>query len=89
VKITNSLQELYRLPELDEAIRAAVAGGGPHLEVLVSHAADSWHAEIVVMERGRRRLTYCADLNRTLEELSDGLRYALATSVVEPGPLTW
>jgi hypothetical protein len=85
VRIKNGLHEPYRPPELEDAIRAALAAESGDLEVVITHAADAWHAEIVVLEQGRRRAAYFADLNRDLGELSSGLRRALAP-VVEPAP---
>jgi len=77
MRIKNGLHAPYRLPEVEDAIRSAV-GADQDLDVVITHAADPWHAEIVVSQAGQRRAAYFADLNSPLDELSAGLRRALA-----------
>jgi hypothetical protein len=76
VYIRNGLR-LANPAGFNEAVRLAFHGFEAHLEVVITHAADARHAEIIVLEGGRRRAAYYADLNSGLDELTNELRRTL------------
>jgi hypothetical protein len=74
IVIHSALEGSCRVDELEDALRAALAGAGGDLDVIITHAIGAWRVEIVVYEGKSRRGAYVADLNGPLEDLCAGLR---------------
>jgi hypothetical protein len=77
VKIRNALAPSRERHRLEHAVRDALASGRAEFEAVITHAVDPDHAELLILQSGRRCASYFVDLHRPVEELSRQIRLGL------------
>jgi hypothetical protein len=64
-------------PALSLAVESTLGARRSEFEVVISHAVDEHHAEILILVCGGGRSTVFANLNHSMDVLSEGLLLAL------------
>jgi hypothetical protein len=77
VKIRNALAPSQERHRLEHAVREALESGRAEFEAVITHAVDPNHAELLILQSGRRCAAYFVDLHGPVEELSRQIRQGL------------
>ena len=80
LKIRNALATSDERQRLELLVRGALSMRQGEFEAVITHGVDLAHAEVVILEHGRWRAAYCADLRRAEHEIEDGLARVLAAA---------
>ena len=77
LKIRNALGPSRERVRVEHAVRQALDAGTGEFEAVITPAVDHGHAELLILQGGRRCAAYFVDLQRPLDELSMTIRRTL------------